>query len=243
MFPSTSWEKVLSFSRDPMFVESQIKVLIQDLLRIGLLRPNECHCCSTETVLTNTGFYSLQVTWELRGGEAQVMGCMLSHFSRVQLFATPWIVARQAPLSMRILQARILEWVAIPSSNGSFWPRDQTHIAYVSCIGRRVLYHLAPPGKLPGNAERLLMSQWAWDPGRWVTRQRMVGPERGSYHSSITEISFVLCCKWLRILTSLPTPGLETILFPCLQGRRLCINKMPWTHWMPQSNECPRCLM
>ena len=26
--------------------------------------------------------------------------CVLSHFSRVQLFVTPWTVARQAPLSM-----------------------------------------------------------------------------------------------------------------------------------------------
>ena len=30
-----------------------------------------------------------------------------------------------------ILQARILEWVAIPFSRGSSWPRDRTH---VSCI-------------------------------------------------------------------------------------------------------------
>ena len=29
------------------------------------------------------------------------------------------MVARQAPLSMQILQARILEWVAMPSSRGS----------------------------------------------------------------------------------------------------------------------------
>ena len=41
----------------------------------------------------------------------------------------------------RILQVRILEWVAMPSSRGSFQPRDQTHIFYVSCIGRQVLYH------------------------------------------------------------------------------------------------------
>ena len=41
---------------------------------------------------------------------------MLSHFSRVQLFVTQWTVALQAPLSMGILQARILEWVAMPSS-------------------------------------------------------------------------------------------------------------------------------
>ena len=36
--------------------------------------------------------------------------------SQVQLFVTPWTVAHQAPLSMGILQARILEWVAMPSS-------------------------------------------------------------------------------------------------------------------------------
>ena len=37
---------------------------------------------------------------------------------------TPWTVARQAPLSMGILQARILEWVAFPFSKGSSQPRD-----------------------------------------------------------------------------------------------------------------------
>ena len=42
--------------------------------------------------------------------------CVLSHFSRVWLFLTPWIVAHQAPLSMRIPQARILEWLAISLS-------------------------------------------------------------------------------------------------------------------------------
>ena len=39
--------------------------------------------------------------------------CVLSHFSHVPFFVTPWTVARQAPLPMGILQARILEWVAI----------------------------------------------------------------------------------------------------------------------------------
>ena len=36
-----------------------------------------------------------------------------------------------------ILQARILEWVAMPSSRGSSQPRDQTGISYVSCIVRQ----------------------------------------------------------------------------------------------------------
>ena len=40
-----------------------------------------------------------------------------------------------------ILQARILEWVAMPSSRGSSPPQDSTHVSYVSCIGRQVLYH------------------------------------------------------------------------------------------------------
>ena len=33
-----------------------------------------------------------------------------------------------------ILQARILEWVVMPFSRGSSWPRIQTHISCVSCI-------------------------------------------------------------------------------------------------------------
>ena len=40
-----------------------------------------------------------------------------------------------------ILQARILEWVAIPFTRGFSQPRDRAHISYVFCIGRRVLYH------------------------------------------------------------------------------------------------------
>ena len=37
----------------------------------------------------------------------------------------------QAPLSVGILQARILEWVAMPSSRGYSQPRDRTKL---SCI-------------------------------------------------------------------------------------------------------------
>ena len=39
-----------------------------------------------------------------------------------------------------ILQARILEWVAISSSKISSRPRDRTSISYASCIGRWILY-------------------------------------------------------------------------------------------------------
>ena len=41
------------------------------------------------------------------------------------------------------LQARIPEWVAIPFSRGSSWPRDQT---WVFCIASRFSYHLNHQG-------------------------------------------------------------------------------------------------
>ena len=39
-----------------------------------------------------------------------------------------------------ILQARILQWVAMPSSRESSQPRDRIHISYF-CIGRQFLHH------------------------------------------------------------------------------------------------------
>ena len=34
-----------------------------------------------------------------------------------------------------ILQARVVKWVAMPSSPGFSQPRDWTHIPYIFCIG------------------------------------------------------------------------------------------------------------
>ena len=55
------------------------------------------------------------------------------------LFATLWIVVRQAPLSIGILQAGIPEWFAMPSSKGSSQPRDWTCVSCGSCIAGRFL--------------------------------------------------------------------------------------------------------
>ena len=60
-----------------------------------------------------------QKTHELLRNNSRKCVCV-SHFNHVRLFATPWTVAHQASLPMRILQARILEWGAMPSSRGSF---------------------------------------------------------------------------------------------------------------------------
>ena len=55
--------------------------------------------------------------------------CVCSH---VRLFVTPWTVAHQAPPSMEILQARILEWVAMPSSRASSQCRDGTQDSHIA---------------------------------------------------------------------------------------------------------------
>ena len=53
-----------------------------------------------------------------------------------------------------ILQAWILEWVAMPSSRGSSWPRIWTCASCVSCIAGR-FFTAQPPGKP-------LVSQTPW---------------------------------------------------------------------------------
>ena len=72
-----------------------------------------------------------------------VVWCGLCTLSHVRLFAAPWTVVRQAPLSMGFPGARILQWVAISFSRGSSQPRDQTHI---SCLAG-VFITMEPPGK------------------------------------------------------------------------------------------------
>ena len=68
--------------------------------------------------------------------ETYTKACVCAQsLSHVWLFATPWIRANQAPLSVGFSRVRILERAAMPSFKGSFLPRDWTSI---SCIAHRV---------------------------------------------------------------------------------------------------------
>ena len=58
--------------------------------------------------------------------------------SHVRLFCSPMDCSPPGSSAHRILQARTLECVAMPSFRGSPQSRDQTH---VSCIDRWILYH------------------------------------------------------------------------------------------------------
>ena len=53
----------------------------------------------------------------------------------VPMFVSAWL------LSHVQLFARILEWIAIYSSRGSYQLRDQIYVSYVSCINKWILYH------------------------------------------------------------------------------------------------------
>ena len=54
---------------------------------------------------------------------------LLSH---VHLFLSPMDCSLSGSSVHRILQARILEWVAIPFSRGSSQPRDWTSVSYIT---------------------------------------------------------------------------------------------------------------
>ena len=60
-----------------------------------------------------------------------------------------------------ILQARILEWVAKPSFQGSSQPGNLTSVSYISCIGRRSLplVPLMPP-LVPFPKVKTRYNQW-----------------------------------------------------------------------------------
>ena len=64
------------------------------------------------------------LTYMWSGGGLVAKSCLTA--------ATLLTIACQAPRSMGILQASILEWVAIPSSRGSSQPRDRTQVSHIT---------------------------------------------------------------------------------------------------------------
>ena len=92
---------------------------------------------------------------------------MLSHFSHVRLFVTPWTIACQTPLSKGF--SRQEYWIGLPPGDQSSQPRNQTHFSCVSCIGRCfwlfffcfVFYHLCHWTNLHFK-RKLLETWWHW---------------------------------------------------------------------------------
>ena len=79
----------------------------------------------------------------VKEGSGQTFYCVCA-FSVTQscpAFCDPMYCSSLGSSVHGILQTRILEWVAISSSRGSFQPRDQTRIFQASYIGSWILYH------------------------------------------------------------------------------------------------------
>ena len=83
---------------------------------------------------------------------------VLSHFSHVWLFVTPWTVAYQAPLSLGFSKQEYWSGLPCPPPGDLLWSGDWTCI---SCIGRWVLY---PPSHLGSSMHILwhiqILSLW-----------------------------------------------------------------------------------
>ena len=78
----------------------------------------------------------------------RVYACVMSHFSGVWPFATWSTVAHQAPLSMGILQARVLEWVGCRALRRGICRTQRSSPRFLGLLRWQVRsLALAPPGK------------------------------------------------------------------------------------------------
>ena len=106
------------------------------------------------TLNSDSDFY----TWSLLIFQ-RYSGCKRKwNWSHSVMSNSLWPMDCSRPVSsiLGIFQARILEWVAMPSSRGSSWPRGRTQVAHIT--GR--LYHLSHQG-IPKYVD-LPINKWSW---------------------------------------------------------------------------------
>ena len=87
--------------------------------------------------------------------------CVWIHLSHIWLLATLWTVACQAPLSMGILQAKIPEWVAMPSFPGTF-PTQGSNLGLLPLLHCRRILYLWATGE--AHAFHKTVSIFIWNP-------------------------------------------------------------------------------
>ena len=148
------FQSKFSFTNIYVHLASAKKAFISEELKINpffLLLINLENLDSDNLYFSNSHHYITK--WEITEYYVLCM-CALSHFSLLTLWEP--MRCRSPPGSSvhGVLQARVLEWVAMPSSRRSFRPWDRTHI---SCLlhWRAGSLTLVPPGK----------PLWAWHLG------------------------------------------------------------------------------
>ena len=102
-----------------------------------------------------------------------------------------------------IIQARILEWVAMPFSRGSSWPRIWTRISYIS---RQILYHLSHQGSPWHFKEYFKSLPFSTLPSPWLI---------SLYLQYTTVLQCVLLWLWCVVCVF--------VLFACSFGPCVCV--------------------
>ena len=95
----------------------------------------------------------------LEGAHSQVKSASVSHL----VVSDFWDLMDCSPPGSSlhgILQARILEWVAIPFSRKSSWPRDQPNLGLLHC--RQILYHLSHQWRSQVTSQPILTLRQLW---------------------------------------------------------------------------------
>ena len=97
----------------PVFSGRELEIQDGAVCKRGPVIFHDCKFFDSNSMMTNSSC---------------VCACMLSHFSQCLTLFDPMDCSLPGSSVHGILQATILEWVAVPSSRGSSWPRDQTHV-------------------------------------------------------------------------------------------------------------------
>ena len=127
---------------------------VQLLSRVWLFTTPWTSALQASLSITNSQLKTNSFRQVLRGNGGQIGHCHPDKGpSSTQINSDCWYLVLSCSCDPMELQARILEWVAMPSSRESSQPRDWTCVSWISCIGRRILYHLnhrgSPAGTLP----------------------------------------------------------------------------------------------
>ena len=154
---------------------------------------------------------------------------MLSCFSHVWLFATLRTIALQTLLSMGILQARILEWIAMPSSRGIFLPKLK------NTMSKAIFIFLAQRIKMSWSLRQpLYLSSWShpclllWDlvwclANSWCSKTAEWILNGSSFISSLPFIPLVGPAS-LTLLAPFPLAYLGDEVISCLWWSVLCVS-------------------
>ena len=132
---SNKYSGLISFSID------QLDLAVQGLLRVfSSTRIRKHQFFGTQSSLWSNCHICIRLL--------KKPSCCAKSLQSCPLLCDPMDCSPPGSSVHRLLQASILEWVAMPSSRGSSQPRDCTRFSYVSCIGRQDFWTRVSLGKI-----------------------------------------------------------------------------------------------